>query len=123
MTRHHLRWPPIAAALAILAAGPAYAAHTQDAVVYNPATGEVVMVVLPADDTTLDDPAFNPPGLTQVRVAHQNQADPVALAQAAKPQANIQLPSAALDAAIAASVLSDPTPAQPVDAQPVGPQP
>lgn len=116
MTRHHLRWPPIAAALAVLAAGPAYAAHTQDGVVYDPATGEVVMVIMPADDSVLADPAFNPPGLTQVRVAHQNGADPVALAQAAKPQANIQLPSVALDQAIAAQQAT--VTAQPVTAGP-----
>ena len=42
--------------------------HTLDAVVYDPATGIVQMLVMPDDDSDLDDPAFNPPGMVQVRV-------------------------------------------------------
>lgn len=44
--------------------------HTTDAVIYDPATGQVVMVVTPRDDAALDELAFNPPGLQQRRVPH-----------------------------------------------------
>jgi hypothetical protein len=43
-------------------------AHTVDAVVYDPATGYLQMIVIPDDDRQLSDPAFNPPGMTQLRV-------------------------------------------------------
>ena len=37
------------------------------AVIYN-ASGKIVMIVHPDTDSQLDDPAFNPPGCTQVRI-------------------------------------------------------
>jgi hypothetical protein len=87
-------------ASAIFVATPALAGHTQDAVVYDPATGYVQQIVIPTDDSELNDPAFNPPGMVQVRVPHQTTPGPavaavpsiVSQAQAAKPQAAITLP-------------------------------
>lgn len=82
-------------------ATPALAGHTQDAVVYDPATGYVQQVIIPTDDSELNDPAFNPPGMVQVRVTHQAivgsalVAVPRIVSQARRdqPRANITLPS------------------------------
>jgi len=63
-------------------------AHTQDAVIYDPLTGNVAMIVIPDDDTQLGDPAFNPKGLTQLRVP--SSSDPVS--NAAKINSKIKLP-------------------------------
>lgn len=43
-------------------------AHTVDAVVYDPLTGFLQMLVIPDDDKQLDDPAYNPPGMVHLRV-------------------------------------------------------
>ena len=43
-------------------------AHTQDAIVYDPATNYLQMIIIPDDDAQLADPAFNPPGMLQLRV-------------------------------------------------------
>lgn len=44
-------------------------ALTQVAFVFDPNTKILAMIVLPDDDSQLNDPAFNPPGLTQQRVS------------------------------------------------------
>lgn len=43
-------------------------AHTKDAVVYDPITGIIQMVIIPDDDAQLADPAYNPPGMRQLRL-------------------------------------------------------
>ncbi len=91
-------------------AQPSLADHTQDAVVYDPATGYVQQIIIPTDDSELSDPAFNPPGMVQVRVPHQAIVGPalaavpriVSQAQAAKPQAAIALPPSVAASAITA---------------------
>lgn len=42
-------------------------AHTQDAILYDPG-GNLCMIVIPDDDKQLNDPAYNLPGLTQLRI-------------------------------------------------------
>lgn len=63
--------------VALLTSTPAWAAHTLDAVIYDPGTRVVQMVVIPDDDRELDDLAFNPKGMVQARVNHQDGADPI----------------------------------------------
>lgn len=43
-------------------------AQTKVAAVYNPSTLVLQMVIIPTSDSELSDPAFNPPGMTQVQV-------------------------------------------------------
>ena len=43
-------------------------AHTVDAIVYDPTTNYLQMIVIPDDDSQLNDPAFNPPNMVQLRV-------------------------------------------------------
>jgi hypothetical protein len=83
--------------LLTLLAGPALAAHTQDAVIYDPNTKVVIAVVVPDDDKQLNDPAFNPPGMVQVRVTHIPSTDPVTTATAQVPA--LQLPPPVQNAA------------------------
>ena len=64
-------------------------AHTQDAVVYDPATGLVIMAVIPDDDSQLAQAAFNPPGTQQALVPHVAGSDPIAAAIALYPQLNL----------------------------------
>jgi hypothetical protein len=72
-------------------------AHTQDAVIVD-ATGIVHMVVIPDDDSELDDPAFNAPGMSQLRVPMQAPSgQPIGVAQmqaaaALHPAMNARLP-------------------------------
>lgn len=49
-------------------------AHTLDAVIYDPNSLIVYMVIIPDDDRELTDPSFNPPGLTQIKVPHLDGA-------------------------------------------------
>lgn len=70
-------------------------AHTQDAIVYGPG-GILWMIVIPTDDSELDDPAFNPPGATQLRVpllgtAQAGDATTKAIAAAAAKGVTVQL--------------------------------
>lgn len=53
-------------------------AHTLNAVCFDDA-GNIAMIVIPSDDAQLDDPSFNPTGLTQLRIS----AAPADIAQAA----------------------------------------
>lgn len=71
--------------LVAVAATPALAAHTQDAVIYDTASGVVRMVVVPSDDSELTDPAMTPPGTAMVRVAHVDGRDQIAAARAIVP--------------------------------------
>lgn len=43
-------------------------AHTFDVVCYDPATGNIALMALLSYDSQADDPSFNPPGMTQLRV-------------------------------------------------------
>lgn len=43
-------------------------AHTQDAILYDQ-SGHLCMIVIPDDDAQLDDPAFNNPDWTHLRVS------------------------------------------------------
>ena len=84
----------LGASFAIIWAQPAFSAHTLDAVVYDPGTNIVRMVVVPTDDAELSDPAFcgaksqtkdlagNP--CVQVKIAHQS-ADPIMVAKMLAP--------------------------------------
>jgi hypothetical protein len=78
-------------------------AHTEDAVVYDPTTGYVLMVVCPDDDSELDAEAFcGMPGQTtlpggqpcaQQRVPPQGSVmGDIEKAQELNPDAHIQLP-------------------------------
>lgn len=67
-------------------------AHTVDAIVHD-GTGILWMIVIPEDDSELDDPSFNPPGGVQLRVPHSPVpgADPVIVARALHPHLNLRL--------------------------------
>ena len=54
-------------------------AHTVDAVVYDPTTGYLQMIVIPTNDSELDDPSFNPPGMVQLRVPLLAAVGPTAM--------------------------------------------
>ena len=64
-------------------------AHTLNAVICDE-TGIVHMIVVPDDDGQLDDQAFNPDGLMQLRVPVDG--DPLTLAQQLNPALNVRLP-------------------------------
>jgi hypothetical protein len=66
-------------------------AHTVDAVVHD-GNGVLWMIVIPDDDSQLDDPSFNPPGGVQIRVPHSRVpgADPIIVARALHPHLNLR---------------------------------
>jgi hypothetical protein len=47
---------------------PAWAAHAVNLVVYDPANGQIRLVVVPDDDSELNDPALNIPGMQKLLV-------------------------------------------------------
>jgi len=99
-----------------LIATPAFAGHTQDAVIYDPVTGVVQMVVYPADDAELADPAFNPPAAVQQRVPHDVDArNPTATSVAATiAEAQARAPSAGILQPVPAALPVQTQPEQPV---------
>lgn len=72
-------------------------AHTQDAVVYDLATGQVLMRVIPDDDAQLAMIAFAPPGSAQVLVPHTDGVDPLATAITLYPQLNLTMAAISAD--------------------------
>lgn len=87
--------------------------HTQDLVVADSKTGNVVMVVIPDCDSQLRDPAWNVPGTIQVKILHSGQ-DPI------KAAASV----AAADASVKVTIQLQPSAPQvdeaiPVDATPI----
>lgn len=65
-------------------------AHTEDAVIVN-AAGEVQMIVIPDDNSQLGDPAYNPAGLTHLRIPHDDTRSYVEAAAALYPERNVHL--------------------------------
>ncbi len=75
----------LAVAIGLFAPTLAVAAHTQDAVVYDPNTMVIQMAIVPDDDTQLDQAAFNPPSMIQMRFQHVDGADPIDVAVSQNP--------------------------------------
>lgn len=74
-------------------------ALTSCAVIFDPITKIVQMIVVPDDDSQLTDPAFNPPGLTQQLVPiaiyqQQGMAGLVAAVPGLVPLAPVPIPAA-----------------------------
>ena len=65
-------------------------AHTVDAIVYDPSTMIIQMIVMPDDDSELADPAFNPPGMTQLQVPALGDAPMLAGPAAFRQDAQLQ---------------------------------
>jgi len=99
--------------------------HTRDAIVYDPNTLIMQMIIIPDDDDELRDPAFNPPGMAQLHVDRLDadaqdplpkvDDQPVAVARAIIDRAV----AAAASLGVALRPSAEVADAKPVDASPV----